>query len=165
MSDEQTREGGCACGKVRYRTCGEPMMVHNCHCRQCQQQTGSTSVFNAFWESERVELLSGELAEYTVPGGSGADHTIVRCKDCATALFSYYGRLRRLMTAVRGGSFDDAGSLTPDVVIFTAEKMPWVTLPEGIPQFEGYYDAREVLPPESLERLRVLGERRKAGEG
>ncbi|MEL1249417.1 GFA family protein [Aurantiacibacter gilvus] len=164
MTDEMVRTGGCACGAVRYRISGEPMMVHNCHCRQCQQQTGSTSVVNAFWESDRV-AITGDLAEAELAGGSGNAHVIARCAACGTAVLSYYGRMGRLMSGVRAGTLDDPGSVTPDVAIFTAEKMPWVTLPEDVPYFEGYYDAREVLPEASLDRLRALGERRKAGEG
>lgn len=164
MSEPATRGGGCACGAVRYRISGEPMMVHNCHCRQCQQQTGSTSVVNAFWESDNVEL-SGELAETELAGGSGNSHIIARCAACGTAIISYYGRLGRLMSAVRVGTLDESGSLTPDVAIFTGEKMPWVTLPEGVPAFEVYYDVREVLPAASVERLGALMARRKAGEG
>ncbi|WP_338241176.1 GFA family protein [Aurantiacibacter hainanensis] len=165
MGDGEHREGGCACGKVRYRITGEPMMVHNCYCRQCQQQTGSTCVVNGFWESDRIELLSGELSEFAVPGGSGQDHTIARCANCATAVFSYYARLGRLSTGVRAGSLDDPGSIRPDVAIFMAEAMPWVTPPAGIRQFEGYYHPREVLSEESLDRLRALAARRKAAEG
>ena len=56
---DTVREGGCGCGQVRYRVEGEPIFVNNCHCRLCQQQTGSTSVVNAFFESERVTLLAG----------------------------------------------------------------------------------------------------------
>lgn len=165
MTEKTKREGGCACGKARYRIDGEPMMVHNCHCRQCQQQTGSTSVVNAFWESDRVELLAGNLHEFSVPGGSGAPHIIARCEECGTALFSYYGRLGRLMVAVRAGSLDEPASVTPDVTIFAAEAMPWVRFCDDIPRFDAFYDPREVLPPESLDRLRALGARQKAGEG
>lgn len=165
MGEAEHREGGCACGKARFRVEGAPIMVHNCYCRQCQQQTGSTSVVNAFWESDRVEHLSGELVEFAVPGGSGEAHTIARCNHCGTALFSYYGRMGRLMTGVRAGTLDDPGSVTPDVAIFLAEAMPWVTPPADIPQFNGYYDPREVLSEDSLNRLRALGARRKAGEG
>ncbi|WAT19149.1 GFA family protein [Aurantiacibacter sp. MUD11] len=159
------REGGCACGQVRLRISGEPMMVHNCHCHQCQRQTGSTSVVNGFWESDNVEFLSGETREASLPGGSGNPHIIVSCAQCSSPLLSYYGRLGRLMSGVRAGALDEPGSITPDVAIFTLEKMPWVTLPEGIPAFDYYYDPREVLPEASLDRLRELGVRRKAGEG
>jgi hypothetical protein len=58
MSEDIIREGGCACGAVRYRVSGEPINVNNCHCRQCQCQTGSTSVVNAFFEAERVTHLA-----------------------------------------------------------------------------------------------------------
>ncbi len=165
MNEDRIRQGSCTCGAVRYRIIGEPMMVHNCHCRLCQLQTGSTSVVNAFWESDRIDLLEGTLSEHETAGGSGNPHTICRCASCGTALWSYYGRLGRLMAGVRVGTLDDPDSVTPDVVIFTADKMPWVALPDGIPHFAEYYDAREVLPDESLARLKALGERRKAGEG
>ena len=36
-----SREGGCACGEVRYRMNREPMFVHCCHCTSCQTETGS----------------------------------------------------------------------------------------------------------------------------
>ncbi len=164
MSPE-VREGGCSCGAVRFRVEGAPIMVHNCHCRQCQQQTGGTSVVNAFWESDAITWLSGDLVDTELPGGSGEGHVIRRCRACGTALVSHYGRLGRLLAGVRAGALDEPQSVSPDVVIFTAEKMPWVTLPEGIASFPQYYDPREQLSAASLDRLRALGERRKAGEG
>ena len=162
---ETLREGGCGCGQVRYRIEGEPMMVHNCHCRLCQQQTGSTSVVNAFFEGERVSVVQGEITEHKLAGGSGRMHTICRCAVCGTALWSYSARLGRLSYGVREGTLDDPGSVTPDVVIFTESRMPWVALPEGIPAFEQYYDFREVLAPVKLDRLMALVARREAGEG
>ena len=154
--DDTFREGGCGCGAVRLRVLGQPIFTNNCHCSQCQHQTGSTSVVNAFFEMERIELLSGELAENTVVAGSGGDHIIVRCKACGAALWSHYGRMGRRGAGVRVGTFDDPGSFTPDAVIYVSEKMPWVTLPEGIPAFEQGYDFREVLPADRLDRLREL---------
>lgn len=162
---EAIREGGCGCGHVRYRMHGDPIMVHNCHCRLCQQQTGSTSVLNAFIETDRIELLSGALGENVLPGGSGNPHTICRCATCGTALWSYYARLGRLGAGVRVGTLDNPACLTPDVVIFTESKLPWVPLPEAIPAFAQYYDFREVLSQASIARLMALAERRKAGEG
>lgn len=156
------RQGGCGCGAVRYRVTGEPIFVNNCHCRQCQQQTGSTGVVNAFFESEQVALASGELSENTVAAGSGGPHVIVRCKACGTALWSHYPRLGRLGLGLRVGTLDEPGSVVPDAVIFISEAMPWVTLPAGIPSFERGYDFREVLPPERLARMGVLIERKKA---
>lgn len=165
MSDETIREGGCGCGQVRYRLVGEPIFVNNCHCRLCQQQTGSTSVVNLFLEAERVDLRQGTLTEHTVKAGSGGPHVICRCAACGTAVWSVYPRLGRLGLGVRAGTLDDPGSVTPDAAIFTDSMMPWVTLPHGIPSFAATYKPTELLPPERVQRLQAMLERRKAGEG
>lgn len=165
MTDDTAREGGCGCGAVRYRVRGAPIFVNNCHCNQCQRQTGGTSVVNAFFESDRLEVLSGELGENTVTAGSGGPHVIVRCASCGVALWSHYPRLGRLGLGLRVGTLDDASVFAPDAVIFTSEAMPWVAVPEGIPAFEKAYDFREVLPAERVDRMKALMALRKAGGG
>ena len=41
-------EGGCDCGRVRYRMETAPLFVHCCHCRWCQRETGaSIHIFTA----------------------------------------------------------------------------------------------------------------------
>jgi hypothetical protein len=44
----------------------------------------------------------------------------------------------------------------PDAVIFVVDRPEWAPLPEGIPQFDTYYDQAELLPPERFSRLRQL---------
>lgn len=165
MSDEAIHEGGCGCGHVRYRVTGTPVFVNNCHCRLCQQQTGSTSVVNAFFEAERLELTAGNLTEHVVSAGSGGPHTICRCARCGTAVWSWYPRLGRLGAGVRVGTLDEPGAFTPDAVIFTDFAMPWAAFPAAIPQFATTYNALELLPPDRVARLQALAARRKAGEG
>lgn len=165
MSADMVRAGGCGCGAVRYRTVGEPIYVNNCHCRLCQRQTGSTGVVNAFFEAERIELLAGELCDFSVVAGSGGRQIIRRCARCGSALWSSYSRLGQLGLGLRVGTLDDPGAWRPDAVIFTDSAMPWVAFPDDIPRFPQTYDFREVLPPERIERLVALLERRKAGEG
>ncbi len=41
MSDSRVYEGGCLCGKIRWRASGEKLYAMNCHCRQCNKHTGS----------------------------------------------------------------------------------------------------------------------------
>lgn len=162
---ETVREGGCGCGAVRYRIRGEPIFVNNCHCRLCQRQTGSTSVVNAFFEAERVELTKGLLSEHVVSAGSGGPHTICRCAQCGIAVWSRYPRLGNLGFGLRVGTLDDNGAFTPDAVIFVESKMPWVALPEGVPVFETTYNPFELLPAERSARLQTMLDRRKTGEG
>ncbi len=162
---EIEREGGCGCGAVRYRVEGEPIFVNNCHCRLCQQQTGSTSVVNAFFESERVTLLQGELRDHTVAAGSGGPHVIRRCAECGAALWSHYPRLGKLGTGLRVGTLDDPGAWRPDAVIFTESRMPWVALPDGIPAFETVYNQFELLSAERVARLRSDDRAAQGGRG
>ena len=145
------REGGCACGFVRYRLLSEPLFVHCCHCLNCQRQTGSAFVVNLLIEADRVEVLAGAPEPVDAPRDDGSAQRIFRCPRCQVAVFSEYGRPE--VRFVRGGTLDDPAEVTPDVHIFTRSKVRWVALPEGTPAFEVYYDAGRLWPAESLRRL------------
>jgi hypothetical protein len=146
--------GQCGCGEVRYRLESEPMFVHCCHCLDCQRQTGSAFVLNAIIEADRVTMLSGTVEPVGVPTASGKPHHISRCSRCRVALWSVYGGVDKLRF-VRVGTLDEPSALTPDVHIFTRSKLPWVVLPESVPAFEVYYEARKLWPEASLERRRA----------
>jgi hypothetical protein len=148
------REGGCACGEVRYRLTTDPLFTHCCHCLNCQRQTGSAFVINLLIEADRVELVSGEPQPVDVPRDDGSSQTIFRCPTCQVAVFSRYGRPEARF--VRGGTLDEPSSITPDVHIFTRSKLPWITLPESVPAFEVYYDRHALWPAASLERLEAI---------
>jgi hypothetical protein len=153
MSDELA--GGCACGTVRYRLASAPMFVHCCHCRDCQRQTGSAFVLNALIEADRVVLLRGRTEAVAVPTDSGRPHDVHRCPSCKVAVWSVYGGIAKLRF-VRVGTLDNPAMLTPDVHIYVRSKLPWMTLPEGVPAFDAYYDSRQVWPAASLERRRAV---------
>jgi hypothetical protein len=148
-------DGGCACGALRYRMHSAPMFVHCCHCKDCQRQTGTAFVLNALIEADRVELLSGDPRPYGMPTDSGKPHLVSRCPDCGTAVWSEYGGLSK-MRFVRVGTLDEPMALPPDVHIYTRSKLPWVTLPEGVPAFAAYYSSRELWPTASLERRKAV---------
>ena len=150
-----TMDGGCACGRIRYRLASKPMFVHCCHCRDCQRQTGSAFVLNALIETDRVERLSGETEAVPVPTDSGRPHVIHRCPACKVAVWSHYGGGPAL-SFVRVGALDEPAALPPDVHIYTRSKLPWVALPPGVPAFEAYYDSKALWPAESLARRKAL---------
>jgi hypothetical protein len=145
------REGGCACGAVRYRLASDPLITHCCHCLNCQRQTGSAFVINLLIEADRVELLAGDPQPVDVPRDDGSIQRIYRCPDCQVAVYSDYGRPEVLF--VRAGTLDEPSSVAPDVHIFTKSKLSWVTLPGSVPAFEVYYDRKELWSAASLERI------------
>ena len=154
------QEGGCACGKVRYRVTAAPLIVHACHCRDCQRLTGSAFVVN-LWIERRFVETEARLTSNTVTAGSGKPHEIFRCPDCGTALWSKYHAAPGDTVLLRGGTLDHPEAVTPDVHIFTRSKLPWLDLPAGARTFESFYKLAEIWPEESRERLR----RNIAGEG
>jgi hypothetical protein len=150
-----TLEGGCACGQLRYRLASKPMIVHCCHCRDCQRQTGSAFVLNALIETDRVEKLAGKTEAVVVPSGGGRQQIIHRCPNCEIAVWSHYGGFLNL-SFVRVGTLDEPSALPPDVHIYTRSKLPWVALPAGAPAFEDYYDSKQLWPAESLARRKAI---------
>jgi hypothetical protein len=147
------REGGCACGALRYRMTAEPMFVHCCHCLNCQRQTGSAFAINLLIEAARVEVLHGTPQPVDAPRDDGTVQRIFRCADCQVAVFSEYSSPG--VWFVRGGTLDEPRSVAPDVHIFTRSKVGWVTLPGGVPAFDVYYDTEQQWPAASLTRLRA----------
>jgi hypothetical protein len=148
------RDGGCACGAVRYRLGSQPMFIHCCHCLNCQRQTGSAFVVNLLIEAGRVQVLAGAPQPVDAPRDDGSSQRIFRCPECQVAIFSEYGRAE--VRFVRGGTLDDPIGITPDVHIYTRSKVGWVTLPEGTPAFDVYYDRGELWPAVSLSRLEAV---------
>lgn len=151
MPETNSYQGGCSCGKLRFRMNAAPLITHACHCHQCQRVTGSAFVLNALIEKSAVTLLSGNIAEVRFPNTS---HTAHYCPDCATYVWSAYndGRLGNCWF-VRVGVLDEAHRLPPNVHIFTESKQPWVLIPEDTPQFERFYNIQKVWPQESLARM------------
>jgi hypothetical protein len=148
------REGGCACGAVRYRLTSEPLFVHCCHCLNCQRQTGSAFVINLLLEADRVKVLTDEPQPIDALRDDGSAQRIFRCPSCHVAVFSEYGWPE--LRFVRGGTLDKPSAVTPDVHIFTRSKLPWVTIPDDTPAFDVYYDTRSLWPAASLERLDAI---------
>ncbi len=149
-------EGGCDCRQIRYRMQTRPLIVHCCHCRWCQRETGSAFVINAMIESDRVVLLAGEPDVVHTPSESGQGQQIARCPRCRIAVWSHYGGAGPVLRFVRVGTLDEPDHLPPDIHVFTMSKQPWVVLPPGTPAVPEFYDRAQYWPAESLSRLEAV---------
>ena len=145
-------EGGCACRSVRYCLTAAPLIVHCCHCRWCQRESGTAFALNALIETDRLELLTGPVELVATPSESGRGQRIARCPTCRVALWSHYFGSGERVSFVRVGTLDEPDRFPPDVHIYTESKQPWVVLPAGARAFSQYYSSREVWSAASLER-------------
>jgi len=146
------REGGCSCGRVRYRMTGDPIVVHACHCSYCQRETDGAFALNAVIEAENVTLTEGAPIEVLTPSASGEGQKIHRCPDCHVALWSNYAAAGDAIRFVRVGSLDGPERPVPDVHIYTSTKQPWLRLPEDARVYEGFYDPRTTWTPDGMAR-------------
>jgi hypothetical protein len=150
-------DGGCDCGRVRYRMATAPLFVHCCHCRWCQRESGASFALNALIESERVQRIAGEVLLVDTPSESGLGQQVARCPHCHLALWSHYAGSGPAVSFVRVGTLDTPDALPPDIHIFTASKQPWLVLPAGTPAVPQYYEREAYWPADSLRRrLAVL---------
>lgn len=149
-------EGGCDCRQIRYRLLTRPLIVHCCHCRWCQRESGASFALNAMIEAARVELLSGEPQIVDTPSASGLGQKIARCPRCRLALWSNYAGAGPVIRFVRVGTLDDPDLLPPDIHIFTASRQPWVVIPPAAAAVPEYYDRAQYWSAQSLERRQAI---------
>jgi hypothetical protein len=148
-------EGGCSCGAIRYKLTNTPLIVHACHCRDCQRISGGPFVINIWIEKKFVEPTGPRPKSITLKGGTGRDHEAFFCDICGTYVWSRYAIAPSGEALfVRAGTLDNPDAVKPDVHIFTRSKLPWLKLPEDSLSFETGYKIDEVWPQASLERAR-----------
>lgn len=151
MAADSIFKGRCSCSKFRFRMNTSPLIVHACHCRQCQRVTGSAFVLNAVVEKSQVEILSGSIAQYHF---QDTFHTAFFCPECATYVWSEYksGTFDSCWF-IRVGALDQPDRLPPDVHIFTESKQPWVVIPTGVRKSNRFYNIKEVWREDSITRM------------
>jgi hypothetical protein len=147
--------GGCFCGHVRYELLDKPMFINCCHCTDCQNQTGGAFVINAIIEAKNIKKLKGSLSRISMFPKGHRPHDIYRCKKCKIAVWSDYGR-RKKMLFVRVSTFDKPHKFKPDAHIFTRSKVPWVKIPKSMPAFKIFYDLEKQWPKKSLKRREAI---------
>src|SRR5262245_63535666 len=113
MPHAQPLEGECSCKSIRYRLNAKPMIVHCCHCLNCQRQTGSAFVINLVIEKDNVELLRGQPEPVDVPRDGDRVQRVMRCPTCKIALWSFYTYPQ--LAFVRAGTLDRSEEHTSEL--------------------------------------------------
>jgi hypothetical protein len=123
--------GGCLCGAVRYQLTGAGTSLCYCHCRSCRRAAGAPAVPWGTFVRSAFTVTRGSIVEYR------SSPPVLRgfCPQCGTSL-TYRHERRAAEIDVTLASLDDPGALAPQVHVWVSDKLPWVSISDGLPQFE-----------------------------
>jgi hypothetical protein len=124
--------GSCLCSNIRYECSVEPILMSNCHCRDCQRATGSA--FAAALLVPRAAItIAGEVKYYDVMGDDGATVGRGFCPNCGARLFSKPSNPD--LMGILAGSLDDPSEFQPSMDFYTASAQPWDVMNPDLPKF------------------------------
>lgn len=143
MSAPPPLEGGCLCGRVRYRLLAPPGAVVLCHCSQCRKAQGSAFAANAPVQHSDFQLLAGAEALQGFESSPGKWRSF--CRHCGSPIHSHRDTAPGVVR-LRIGSLDDEAAvpavLRPVAHIHAASKAPWWTIEGSLPQHDGIEPGR-----------------------
>ena len=115
MDSPGSGEGGCRCGRLRFRVSAPPIMTAACHCRGCQRMTGGAFSLTAIVPADAFAVIAGD----PVRGGLRAELEHFFCGDCLSWVFT---EVTDDLVNVRSPLFDQPPAAPPYMETMTAEK-------------------------------------------
>jgi hypothetical protein len=124
-------EGGCLCGKVRYRVTMAPVDGSYCHCRMCQKSSGAPAQASAEIPIAGFAFIKGAAKAYR------SSPKAVRhfCSDCGSQLTF---RLAEAPTyvSINTPTLDRPETLPPRMHIWNEARIPWFEVKDTLPRYD-----------------------------
>jgi hypothetical protein len=121
----------CSCGKLFVRCVGEPEIIPNCHCIECQRRTGSVFGVAAFYSRSNIVEISGRITKFSRRADSGRSLTFHFCPVCGSTVYWELEMAPELI-GVAVGAFADPTFPRPSRTVWKQSKHPWVALPDDV---------------------------------
>ena len=119
--NEERQQGQCRCGAVRFTAAGSPLITMACHCRGCQNMSGSAFSLSSLYSSAAFEVTGGE----PVLGGLRRETRHFFCPECLSWLFTRPPGMDDYVN-VRSTMFEDAASHRPYMETHWREALPGI---------------------------------------
>jgi hypothetical protein len=129
--NSQTYFGRCYCERARFAATGPVRNLCICHCESCRRATGAAFVAWGTVNADQFRILSGDPS--AVRTSPEVERTF--CAYCGSSL-TYSHTLRAGELDFTLVSLDDPSALAPGMHIWVQDKLPWVRLDDGLPQFQ-----------------------------
>ncbi len=124
-------EGGCLCGRVRYRVTEAPLDSGYCHCRMCQRSSGAPLQVSAEFPLDAFELTRGALKAYR----SSPEAVRHFCADCGSQI-TFRVAEDPTYVSVNLGSLDRPEAVAPRMHIWCESRIPWFEVADDLPRHE-----------------------------
>ncbi len=125
--------GGCACGAIRYEISGEPIVMVDCQCRQCQQESGTGHASHLTFKGAGV-TVSGQATLWTMAGDGGTVKSRAFCPTCGAPVYMAFPAMPDIFI-VKPASLDEPARYKPQMVLFTSSGHAWDHVDPVIPHF------------------------------
>ena len=112
-------DGGCYCGRVRYRITQMPAATAICHCKSCRRIAGAESVGWAVNRTDGFAFTQGQPRVFR--SSKGVERTF--CDTCGTMLT--YRRDARELVDVTLATLDDPEVLPPTKETWCQDRVSW----------------------------------------
>lgn len=126
-------KGSCLCGKSKFESTAEPLMIAACHCSHCRKQSGSAFSMNIGVPANSVTLSGDSLKVYKDKGASGEDVLRHFCGNCGSPIFSDVKAADGLYF-IKVGTLDDSSWVVPGIELWCDSKVAWGTLNDDVPK-------------------------------
>ena len=118
-------EGGCLCGKIRYKSNADPLLTVLCNCTNCQKLCGTFSLNMALPRGSMD--VQGDMSCYLDTGDSGKEIKRFFCGTCGAAIVNEPESLPDL-SILKAGTLDDTSWLNPTMQIYCDSAQDWLKL-------------------------------------
>jgi hypothetical protein len=132
MSDAYT--GGCACGAIRYEIPGEPLVMVDCQCRDCQRMSGTGHGSYLTFAGTGVKL-TGDATQWDMVADNGNVKTRSFCSRCGSPVYLGFSAMPQIFT-VHASSLDDPSRYKPQWVAYRMRALAWDHLDPELPAFD-----------------------------
>ena len=127
--------GGCACGTIRYECNADPIVMFNCHCRDCQHVSGGPYAAVVYLPAKVFKITKGTPRYYNTSSEAMGHNKRAFCPECGSRLF---GGISDEGWGITASSLDDPSLFRPQFEIFTSDAQPWDHMDPTLPKFEKY---------------------------
>jgi hypothetical protein len=121
-TSEHTQDGGCRCGRLRFRITVPALFTAACHCRGCQRMSGGPYSLTVAVPVAQFEVIAGEPV---IGGLHGADIVHFHCPHCLSWVFTRPTGMD--FVNIRTPMLDDPSGFEPFLETCTKDRLDGVT--------------------------------------